>query len=175
MFKRLAAPVFETERLYIRLIDSYDYPAMFEISSDPRVTEYLTFKTHNTLSETKRVISNMISSYFAGASANFSVIYKPHNKMIASISLTFNEFENSAEVGYLMHQSYWNCGLMSEAINALVKIAFNYYKLDILYAKHISQNIASQRVLEKTKFTFDSISEKIIKKGNMLYDTKTII
>ena len=169
MFKNLGAPQFFTKRLFIRAIDLIDIEDMFEICSDYSVTEYLTFEPHKSTLDTRHVIENMIRSYYAGQSINFSLIDKTTNKMIGSASLTFNLYENSAEIGYLLKKEYWNQGYMSEAIEAIIDLSFQYYQLNRLYAKHILENIASQKIIQKEKFTCYRKLENSFVKGKRSY------
>lgn len=78
-----------------------------------------------------------------------------------SASLTFNYVNRSAEVGYLLDAKYWNQGYMSEAIQALIEVAFNYYRVEFLYAKHIVENIASQKIIEKMHFKKIRVQETV--------------
>lgn len=149
MNKGLGAPHFFTNRLYIRPIEWEDIDDFFDVCSQSEVTQYLTFNPHEYLSDTHRVIENMMRAYSMGQSVNFAIVLKSTNHLIGSASLTFNYVNRSAEVGYLLDAKYWNQGYMSEAIQALIEVAFNYYRVEFLYAKHIVENIASQKIIEK--------------------------
>ena len=136
MNKGLGAPHFFTNRLYIRPIEWEDIDDFFDVCSQSEVTQYLTFNPHEYLSDTHRVIENMMRAYSMGQSVNFAIVLKSTNHLIGSASLTFNYVNRSAEVGYLLDAKYWNQGYMSEAIQALIEVAFNYYRVEFLYAKH---------------------------------------
>ncbi len=169
MNKGLGAPQLFTKRLYIRLIDFNDLEAFFNICRQPKVTQYLTFEPHQYLSDTYRVIENMLRSYYIGQSVNFAIFLQSNHCLIGSASLTFNNLNHSAEIGYLLDSFYWNQGYMTEAIQSLIEIAFEYYQVDFLYAKHILENVASQKIIEKMHFQKIGIHEKAFYKNHHAY------
>jgi len=73
--------------------------------------------------------------------------------MIGHISLTLSEERNSAFVGYTLNKRYWNNGYTTEALEEVVNLSFNTLNLSELEADFISDNIGSQKVLEKNGFT----------------------
>ncbi len=169
MNKGLGAPHFFTNRLYIRPIEWEDIDDFFNVCSQREVTQYLTFNPHEYLSDTHRVIENMMRAYSMGQSVNFAIVLKSTNHLIGSASLTFNYVNRSAEVGYLLDAKYWNQGYMSEAIQALIEVAFNYYRVEFLYAKHIVENIASQKIIEKMHFKKIRVQEQSFIKNQHIY------
>ena len=169
MNKGLGAPHFFTNRLYIRPIEWKDIDDFFNVCSQSEVTQYLTFNPHEYLSDTHRVIENMMRAYSMGQSVNFAIVLKSTNHLIGSASLTFNYVNRSAEVGYLLDAKYWNQGYMSEAIQALIEVAFNYYRVEFLYAKHIVENIASQKIIEKMQFKKIRVQEQSFIKNQHIY------
>ncbi len=169
MFKNLRAPTFHTNRLFIRLIDPIDINGLYEVSKSSNVTRYLTFNPHKSIRQTRMVIENMLQSYFSGHSVNFAIIEKNLNKMIGSVSLTFSMTNNSAEIGYILNDNFWNKGYMSEVIEKLIDISFTYYGLDTLFAKHILENEASKRILLKNNFKLTRIVENGFTKNFVSY------
>lgn len=169
MLNNLSAPTIQTNRLFIRIVDLSDSNDYFEFCSNPNVCRYLTFNPYVSLRQSKNAINNMIRAYLQGTDVNFSIINSSISRVIGSISLTFNK-DNSATIGYILNENYWNKGYMSEAISAICKVAFSYYKVDCLYAKYIKDNIASEKVLNNNGFTIcDVINNGFVKNGR-LYD-----
>lgn len=169
MNRYLGAPIIKTERLYCRLVDLCDVKDMYEICSNQEVTKYLTFEPHTNYRHTKRVITNMIRSYLDDVSINYVLILNENKKVIGSMSVTFLN-NNVGEIGYLMNKSYWNKGYMSEAIKALINVCFEYYHLNLLIVRYISQNKNSEKLIKKMGFKFDYINYSSINKNGILYD-----
>jgi RimJ/RimL family protein N-acetyltransferase len=69
----------------------------------------------------------------------------------------------AVELGYAIHETFRNQGLMSEAVTALVEWAFGHENCSRVTAETLRENYASQRVLQKSGLTLDRAAE------NMLY------
>ena len=175
MLQYKTAPVIETDRLIIRIVSISDAKDFFEFCKDPKVCTYLTFNPYKSVFYTKHIINNMINAYIHGTDANFSIIYKKENKVIGSISLHFFENENIGDVGYLLNSSYWNKGIMSEALGAFIKMSFDYYNFDALTASYISDNIASSKLLNKFNFKMTDYIENGLIKNTKNYDLVKMI
>lgn len=53
-----------------------DIDDFFDVCSQSEVTQYLTFNPHEYLSDTHRVIENMMRAYSMGQSVNFAIVLK---------------------------------------------------------------------------------------------------
>ena len=62
---------------------------------------------------------------------------------------------HSAEIGYWLGETFWGCGIATEALNAMSEWAFRELHLVRLYAKVFARNQASARVLEKAGYVFE--------------------
>lgn len=68
----------------------------------------------------------------------------------------------AVELGYAIHESYRNGGMMTEAVRALVKWAFEQNGCTRVTAETLRDNLASQRVLQKSGLTLDRAAENMI-------------
>lgn len=71
-------------------------------------------------------------------------------------------------INYLMNENYWNNGYMTEAVQCIVRYAFQELNVDLLSAFTTPQNIGSKSVLEKSGFIY----ERTIKNGYKRCDGK---
>jgi ribosomal-protein-alanine N-acetyltransferase len=62
-----------------------------------------------------------------------------------------------AEIGYDLWPDYWGQGLMPEALQALVRFGFEQMELNRVEATTHTENLRSQRVLEKLGFQREGI------------------
>ena len=76
----------------------------------------------------------------------------------------------SAEIGYWLSESYWGQGIVTDAVSALVPVAFERYDIVRLQAGIFSTNTASMRVLEKCGFTREAVHKNAIWKNGRLLD-----
>ena len=73
------------------------------------------------------------------------------------------------ELGYWIGEAYWGQGIVTEAVNAMVKYTFEHFDVVRIYAGVFKGNIGSQVVLQKAGFTLEStISKGVIKNGILL-------
>ena len=82
------------------------------------------------------------------------------NQMVLDIE-KYNEKEldefsslQGREVGYVLSKDYWGQGLMSEAIQGVIKYLFEEVKLDFIAGCFFKRNNRSRRVQEKNGFKF---------------------
>ena len=76
----------------------------------------------------------------------------------------------NAELGYCLAENYWGRGIVSKAIQEIVKYGFENFEITRIYARPFGSNIASQKVLEKAGFKFETKFEKTLIKNGVLED-----
>jgi [ribosomal protein S5]-alanine N-acetyltransferase len=75
----------------------------------------------------------------------------------------------SAEVGYWLGESYWGRGIVTEALVAVTRHAFEHHELTRLFALPFANNTASCRVLEKAGYVLEArLRRSAIKDGVIL-------
>ncbi len=132
---RLDIPVVETERLLLRPIEESDASEIYEYYHDPAVTRYLTFPPHPSIDDTLRVIRAFYLSYERqGVPQTWVMVHKEHDKVIGNLNIHTIDGD-IGEIGYVLHPSYWNQGLMKEALQELVYVAFHHTGLRRIEAK----------------------------------------
>ncbi len=148
-------PTLETSRLILRKIEPCDSEDMFEYSRLDKVTEYLTWSSHKSITETERYIKLLGKKYAQGAFWDFGIEYKENGKFIGTCGFTsFDKDLNSAEIGYVLSPDYWGMGLAAEACRAVIKFGFSTFFLDSICARYIEGNDQSKRVMEKLGMTY---------------------
>lgn len=74
----------------------------------------------------------------------------------------------NAEMGYWIAEDFWGKGIVSKVIPIVVEYAFSTFDIKRIYARPFGNNMASQRVLEKSGFTLEArIQKNIIKFGEV--------
>lgn len=79
-------------------------------------------------------------------------------------------YRRTAEIGYWLSESCRGRGIATDAVRALVSVAFDRFDLVRLQAGVFSTNPASMRVLEKSGFVCEAVHEKAIWKNGRLLD-----
>ena len=94
-------------------------------------------------------------------------------KAVGSIGITLHtDVERiSAELGYFIGEKYWNKGIMTDAVQQMVKYAFTHFlELCKIYATPFDFNIASHKVLEKAGFECEAILKQAAIKNEKIVD-----
>ena len=76
----------------------------------------------------------------------------------------------TAELGYFIGETYWNIGIMTDAVKQMASYAFTHFPhLQKIYATPFAFNIASQKVLQKAGFEREAIlKQAAIKTGEVI-------
>ena len=108
---------------------------------------------HRGVEESRRFLSLLERSRFAGREAPFAVIERRSDELVGICALVMGKIAGSAELGYASRRRMWGHGYMTEAVQLICPWAFEHLKLHSIYAEAHFTNLASQRVLEKSGFT----------------------
>ena len=76
----------------------------------------------------------------------------------------------TAEIGYWLAEPFWGRGIATDAVRALIPVAFEHREIVRLEAGIFSDNPASMRVLEKSGFCREAVHKKAITKNGRLLD-----
>ncbi len=76
----------------------------------------------------------------------------------------------NAELGYWLAEPFWGNGIVTKAIKQMVDYGFKNWEIDRIFARPFGNNIASQKVLEKTGFILEGRFEKTLFKNGEYLD-----
>lgn len=101
---------------------------------------------------------------------NFAIEY--NEKAIGGIGIIIQSdiFIKNAEIGYWIGEKYWNKGIASIALKAMVEYSFNHFDIIRLYAHVFETNYASIKVLKKCGFIEEARLESSVYKNNIIQD-----
>lgn len=150
-------PVLETERLILRPITIDDAEAVYQWTSDERVTKYMSYPTHTYISQTKAWITSTFSDE---TEWNWAFVLKNENRVIGTGSIGREKHsEDCWGIGYNFHYDCWHKGYCTEAMKAIINYAHNQLGVKKICGCHAVENPASGRVMEKCGLTFDHFGE----------------
>jgi len=140
MFNQKGTTPLETERLILRRFVVEDAEDMFNNwANDREVTKYLSWGPHGNLGVTKEILTYWINCYENLETYNWAIVPKNFGKVIGSISLIEVSNKNQrCEIGYCMSKQYWNHGIMTESLKAVI----NYMILEIGF-KRVQATVTS--------------------------------
>jgi ribosomal-protein-alanine N-acetyltransferase len=146
----------ETLRLYLRKFRVEDAKDMFNNwAGDPEVCKYLLWGPHKDAEASRKRIRQWVSNYDMDNSYVWAIELKSMNMAIGSISveITYDSML-TCEVGYCIGKYYWNRGIMTEALQAVMHYLFYDVGYQHIQAKHDLMNPASGRVMQKAGMHF---------------------
>ncbi len=160
-------PRLESERLFFRSIKRSDLNDIYEYSSNPSTSQYLLWRPHADVDETKEFINIVLSKYKSGDYNDWAIVYKETGKMIGTCGFTKIDEENRvAEIGYVLNPRYWGRGIATEAVKKVLEFAFDVMNFNRVEAKFMFGNDASLKVMKKVGMTFEGYQrEAIFNKG----------
>ncbi len=148
----------ELNRVYLREFSLYDLADVYEYCSNPNVGPNAGWPIHKSMEETRGILINMIKN-----KENFAIVNKSNNKVIGSIGIyKDNKRDNEfcKMLGYVLNESYWGRGIMSEVVQGFIKFIFTNTKIMLLSIYHFPSNFRSKRVIEKCGFFYEGILRK---------------
>ena len=169
-----APPVLMTERLVLRPVTAADAPAIFLYASNPNLTRFTLFETHQTIGDSLWFATDYVRSRYASREPDpFGIVLKgdPVPTVIGSLGAHWVSQPNGTmEFGYAIAEPYWGRGLVAEASRALIRYVFTEYAVERLQARVIVGNEASERVLAKLGFAREGVLRSFILRRGRHWD-----
>lgn len=149
--KHLGTKRIETDRLLLRPFTVADAEAMFHNwASDPEVTKYLTWPTHDSVEVSSWVLNDWVSHYTEINYYQWAIVPKAGDEPIGSISVVkVDDCAQWVEIGYCIGKQWWRRGYVTEALRALIAFFFEQVGVGRIQARHDSRNQNSGAVMRK--------------------------
>lgn len=160
-------PVIMMEDIMLRTITKKDARDMFDYGRNHEVVRYLSWGPLGTPREAKLSILKIFYPRIKqGLPIGYAIVDVKTSKMIGTIDFHSKiKDEHGAEIGFVLHQDYWNRGIMTRALKTMIDIGFKYLGYDYLRIRHLGSNIASQKVIAKTPFTLKNVEPFVLEKS----------
>ena len=164
----------ETKRLNLRPWRESDAEALFKYASDPDVGPRAGWPPHKSVEESLEIIRTVFSG-----EGMWAVVLKETSEVIGSIgylpagSSNLDIEEGQCEIGYWIAKPYWNQGICTEALQAVIDYCFNVKGFSVLWSDYFPENPASGRVMEKCGMKVEGILRQRKRRGDgALVDVK---
>jgi ribosomal-protein-alanine N-acetyltransferase len=162
-----AMPVLETARLLVRPPNLRDAEDFYTFARDEEMCRYVLWDAHKNPRESRETLRGMIKRNHQGYPGTFVIEIKNERRMIGTIGFQWIDPENNnCELGYSIARRLWGHGIAAEALEVVVRYAFDQLDLNRVEAKHDVLNPASGRVLDKAGFLREGLArESLVIKG----------
>ncbi len=149
-----------TTRLILRPWKESDAQSLYEYAKDPLVGPAAGWPVHTSVENSRQIIREVLS-----ANETYAVTIKGDDKAIGSVGLLIGDKSNlninagEAEIGYWIGTPYWGKGYIPEAVQELMRHAFEDLGISALWCGYFDGNEKSKRVGEKCGFKFHHTEE----------------
>ncbi len=163
-------PEIKTERLVLREIKQEDAEWIYKLRSNSQVARYETFKSYTNIKQAENTIKWFRDEYKNRKGIVWGICLKDHDEIIGILHCEIEVPKVRADFGYDLRPEYWNKGIMTETVKALLDFTFNKIDVYRIESAVSTQNYASIRVLEKAGFVKEGILRKRSFLGGSLHD-----
>lgn len=154
--------ILKTERLVLRPPEDRDLDGLFAIFSNPLAMEFWSCLPHTSKDETQLQLDHM-KSVWDGDGTQFMIEY--NGVVIGEAGIW-----KPPEIGYIFHPDYWRQGFATEALTAVIALAF-HDGLERITADIDPRNVASIALLEKLGFREFDRKSRTFKLGDTWCDS----
>ena len=154
--------ILNTNRLILRPWEESDAENLYRYASAPEVGPIAGWPVHTSVENSLDIIRNVLS-----APETYAVVDKCTGCAIGSVGLMVGKASNigipdtEGEVGYWIGVPDWGQGLIPEAVQEILRYAFEELHLEKVWCGYFDGNIKSKRVQEKCGFQYQYTKEKV--------------
>ena len=145
--------VIPTKNLTLRFLSEADLPAVYDIFSHPEVMRYWSYPPWTEMSQAQQWLMKVQEGYRTREAFQLGIERDSDHVLVGTSTLfQFHVASRRAEIGYALGRPYWGFGYMHEALQALLRYAFQTLDLNRLEADIDPRNRVSAKTLERLGF-----------------------
>jgi RimJ/RimL family protein N-acetyltransferase len=165
-------PTLGTARLLLRPFVPADAGRIAELAGTREVADTTVSIPHPyPISTAEQWIASHANAWLEDRAAHFAISLLPHGPLIGGISLRDIQREHyQAELGIWIGKPWWGNGYASEAVEALLHLAFDQLGLNRVHAHHLNRNRASGHLLERAGFRREGLLRQRVMKWGRFED-----
>lgn len=159
MLNHIGTQEIETERLLLRKFKIEDATQMFNNwARYPENVKYLSWLPHKSIDETYQILDKWLNEYKNKDYYRWCITLKDTHEAIGGIDVVeIMELRSTCEIGYVLSKNYWNRGIMTEALKAVLNYLFKKVNFNRIQLRHHIENIASGKVMQKCGLKYEGI------------------
>lgn len=153
----------ETKNLILRKFELSDANAMYKNwANDSEVTKFLTWSPIGSIEVSKDIVKSWIDGYQNNNFYQWAIVLKSDSdKPIGTINIVRQDEEiGMVHVGYCIGKKWWNHGIASEALDAIIKYFINEIKVNRIESRHDPLNPGSGKVMIKCGMKYEGTMRK---------------
>lgn len=147
----------QTRRLILRPWLESDAEALYKYAQNPSVGPMAGWPPHTSIENSREIIKSVLST-----PETYAVVLKKTGEAVGSIEIKTSRSEiqlakmvdAECEIGFWLGEPFWGQGLIPEAVNELLRYAFDDLKQTAVWCGYFDGNEKSKRVQEKCGFIY---------------------
>lgn len=141
--------LFQTENLLVRQLQPADYPAFYELQSDPEVLRYSVVDPDFSEEAIREDLDHLIWIYSQPhAGLRVWAVVNGNHELVGTCALVWGDGEE-AEIGYRLLRKYWGQRYGLEIGAGLIRYALTVLNLSKITAVVCKSNIPSVKILDR--------------------------
>ncbi|WP_055668592.1 GNAT family N-acetyltransferase [Desnuesiella massiliensis] len=163
-------PEIKTERLNLREIKQEDAESIYKILSNPEVIKYDTFDLFTNIKQAEDIIKWFNDEFKQKRAIFWGISLKNESEIIGFCKCEIEIPKVRADLGYDLRHEYWNMGIMTETLSAVIEFTFQTLDINRIEATVSTENNSSIRVLEKSGFVKEGVLRERCYMGDSCHD-----
>jgi ribosomal-protein-alanine N-acetyltransferase len=176
MLKHNGTVTLKTKRLVLRrfTIDDFE-PMYYNCWNDPDVWKWTNYEPMDSIDDVVTLnnifTDHWFSRYEKSDWYNWAIQLKSSGDVIGRLrGMNINERIGQIELAYELGKNWWNQGIMTEAVSAVIDFFINTVGFNRVYAAHAHENPASGKVMKKCGMIFEGTARQACKCNNGTFD-----
>jgi ribosomal-protein-alanine N-acetyltransferase len=156
--------------LKLRYATAQDAPRLFELASDPAVTQWFSWGPYEALDQPEAYVRTLEVKRDNGELLDFLVVHPEHGPIGVTGLSELSRRNRHATVGTWFGREYWGSGANAESKALIAALAFRELGMDRLTAWANTRNGRSQLALERAGFRREGVLRDWHRHGDTLHD-----
>lgn len=150
--------IFETERLLLIPTTKDDFEIFQQLFTNEKVTEFLNISHKQESQKLRMNFENLLSVQNQKHIFAWKMVLKENNQPIGRINIASIVRKSARlDLGFVLLPKFWGIGIMSEAVNQLIKYLFNEINVHKITATTNNENLRSKKILVNYGFNLEGI------------------
>ncbi|QNE38236.1 GNAT family N-acetyltransferase [Hymenobacter sp. NBH84] len=164
-------PTLATERLLLRQPLAHDIPTIVQLANEPTVAN-MTLNIPHPYGEADAIywLNAANQGFASGQHHVFAIELRETGQFVGGIGLTVEQRFNRAEAGYWVGKPFWNQGIATEALRAVLAFGFETLELHKIFATHLVANLASGKVMQHAGMQWEAELHQHVRKNGQYFD-----
>lgn len=142
----------ETERLILRNFELTDLDAVMSYYNEPDVQRYLDWKVRDKgeCRQALDIMHTQVSLQRPGDTLSRAIVRKDNNVLIGQVSLRWADATaGQGELRFAMHPKFRGRGYATEAVKAMLDLAFDHFHIHRVFARLDARNNRSVKLMHR--------------------------